>query len=201
MAASEALIKAVVATAEVMGNELSTDGARVMCSDLSEYPEDKVLAALTRCRREVRGRLTLADVISRIDDGRLGADEAWALIPRSEEESVVWTPEIATAFFAAKPILDAGDDVAARMAFKQAYERALNEARTSRRPVVWSVSVGYDKSSLEATLRNAVDVGRISAQQAVKYLPNATFETLPALPSVGAQRIGGLLAEVAKVGS
>ena len=72
-----------------------------MTSGLQIYLVDDqpaVLKALTRCRREVKGMLTIQDVVSRIDDGRLGVEEAWAMMPFSESQSVVWTEEMAQAF-------------------------------------------------------------------------------------------------------
>lgn len=182
--ATESLIKAVIATAEVMGTELSRDGARVFCADLSEYPEPAVMNALARARREVRGRLTLSDVIQRIDDGRPGSDEAWAMVPRTEADSVVWTNEMSEAFFSsALPLMEAGDDIAARMAFKQTYDRLISQARNEKRPPMWVASLGFDKGKREAVVRKAVELGRLSPSQAVNLLPEATFESLPLLPS------------------
>lgn len=175
MQASESLIKAVVATAEVMGTELSADGARLFCNDLSDYPEQAVLKSLVRCRREVSGRLKLADVISRIDDGRPGAEEAWAMIPRTESETAVWTDEMRQAYGVASPLIAEGDNVAARMAFKQSYERLLSEARSNRLPVQWSVTLGHDIAGRESALTRAVELGRITHERATALLPHGSF--------------------------
>src|SRR3546814_7492643 len=82
-----------------------------------------------------------ADVIAQIEgaaanDGRPGADEAWALAYRAadEAETVIWTEETAQALAAAWPVLQAGDKVGARMAFKGAYDRLVrSEEHTSER--------------------------------------------------------------------
>ena len=169
--ANEALVKAVTATAEVMGTELSIDGARVFCADLSEYPETAVLAALTRCRREVTGKLTLAAVIARIDDGRPGPDEAWAMIPRTEAETVVWTDEMAQAWGAAQPLLDAGDAVAARMTFREAYARIVTASRAERKPATWFASLGTDKNGREGPTPEAMTIGRIGHSYGTALLP------------------------------
>jgi hypothetical protein len=44
---------------------------------------------------------------------------------------VVWTDEIVQALAVAKPLLDARDKVAARMAFCQAYERLVRKPATA----------------------------------------------------------------------
>jgi hypothetical protein len=176
MQASENLIKAIVATAQVMGTDLSEDAARMMCADLAEYPEPQVMVALQRTRREVKGRISVADVIARIDDGRPGPEEAWSMIPRSEEQTAVWTDEIANAHSAAAPLLALGDEVAARMAFKEAYVRLVTQARAARSPVVWRVSLGWDKAGREPAIARAVDQGRITVDTARRALPSGHFE-------------------------
>jgi len=76
---TETLLRAVMATAELCGSPLTSEGiADIFLEDLSGYPEPQVLAALKRCRLEHKGRLTVADVLSRIEDGRPGVETAWA---------------------------------------------------------------------------------------------------------------------------
>lgn len=164
----EDLLKALLVTAEVIGSELSNAAAREMAAELMAYPEQTVVGALRRCKRELSGRLTLAAVIQRLDDGHLGADEAWALCPRSESDTVVWTDEIATAFAAARPLLDEGDQVAARMAFRDAYARALSGAREDRRLATWWPSLGHDAGGRVAALRRAVELGRLPPGDALR---------------------------------
>lgn len=194
MQASETLIKAVIATAEVMGSEMSEPGARMMCSDLAEYAEPAVLEALTRCRREVKGRLTLADVISRIDDGRPGPNEAWAMIPQgqmAEMQTVVWTEEMATAWGSASRLAE--DPIAARMAFIESYQKEITKARAQNKPVRWRVSLGQEPSMREFPIRDAVEKGKISAEYARTLLPNGVFEEIRALTDESGKRkrIGG----------
>lgn len=180
---SDNLIKSVVATAEVMGTELSIDGARMMCAELAEFSEPMVLAALSRCRRELRSKLTLADIIQRLDDGRPGPDEAWSMMPRDEKQTVVWTEEMASAMRAAQPLLDAGDQVAARMAFRDAYQREISSARAQKKTVRWMASLGWDARGREAALREAVEKGRIDVKEAAALLPSGEFtESFPTLP-------------------
>lgn len=195
--ATDTLIDALVATAEVMGTELSASGARMFCTDLAEYPEPAVMQALAKCRREVSGKLTLAAVVARIDDGRPGPNEAWAMMPRTEAETVVWTDEMSEAMGSAQPLLEAGDQVAARVAFIEHYQRAVIAARHERRPVHWRASLGHDPRGREHILREAVGKGRLSLSHARSLLPHGVFEErTPALQ--GPIRAAALLPEFAE---
>jgi hypothetical protein len=171
---TDSLIEAIGATAEIMGTQLQPTSLMVMADDLSGYPLEKVLIALTRCRREITGKLTLAAVIDRLNsnDGRPGADEAWGMIPRNESVSAVLSQDMLTAMGAAQPLLDEGDQVAARMAFKESYNRLITEARNNSIPVQWFPSLGDDKNGREAVVKEAVRLGRVSEVHAQKLLPN-----------------------------
>lgn len=174
------IVRAIAVCAELTGTQLSEHAMRAFALDLGEHPKAAVLAALDRCRREIRGRLTLADVIARIQDadGRPGVEEAWSMIPRDEADSVVLTDEMAMAMGAALPLLAAGDDVGARMAFKEVYSREVTQARAAGRPVHWFASLGHDTAGREPVIRQAVQQGRLTRAQAVKHLPHLDDEPL-----------------------
>ena len=165
------VIKAVAVTAELCGRTFSEAAAGVFCDDLRGYQPQQVLRALARCRREVRGVLTTSDVISRIDDGRPGVEEAWALLPASEEATVVWTDEMSEAHAIATPLLNAGDRVAARMAFKEAYTRLVASARDEAKPTRWTASLGCDQEAKKRVLAAAVEDGRLSPEEARDMCP------------------------------
>lgn len=177
---STALIEAVAVTAELCGRAFSEPAARVFLADLAGFDERAVLGALRRCRREVRGLLTVQDVVSRIDDGRPGPDEAWAQIPRDEAASVVWTDEMAEAFGVAAPLLQAGDKVGARLAFREAYTARLVAARDQRKPPRWQVSLGHDPRGRDQALAEAVQRQRLTLEQAQAYSPALMAPTAPA---------------------
>lgn len=186
--ATETLVKALTATAEVMGTELTLDGARMMCADLSDYPEPWVLEALRKCRREVTGRLTLAGIVSRIDDGHPGVEEAWAMLPRDEATSVVWTHQMSAAYGIASHLMD--DPVAARMAFKEAYTKAVQKARDDHIRPRWWASLGHDPAGREPVIREAVEKGRLAVSQAQVLLPRGGFvEPMPAYVAGLAKRL------------
>jgi hypothetical protein len=127
-----------------------------------------------------RGRFfpTPADVVAQLqvganDDGRPGAEEAWAISlgARDERATVVWTQDMAQAWQIAKPVLSIGDEVGARMAFREAYVRLIGEARAARMPVRWVPSLGQDPRGRDAPIAAAVEAGR---------LPHDALPTLPA---------------------
>lgn len=172
MRQSVEVLKAIAATAELTGTELSEAALLVFEADLSDYSDEQVLAALTRCRRELRGRLTVADVIERISTagGHPTANEAWGLVLASldESETVVWTEQIAEAAGIAQPVLDVGDEVGARMAFRDAYDRILRERAD---PPRWFPSLGSDPGRRTAAIDRAVRAGLLTKSHAALLLP------------------------------
>ena len=113
-------------------------------------------------------------------DGRPTADEAWAVALQSvdEAETVVWTTETAQAFYACKPILDARDKVGARMAFRDAYNRLVADARISRTPVKWEVSLGRNAERQQMAINAAQAAGLISHEWSFPLLENSRNDAI-----------------------
>ncbi|MGA3827370.1 hypothetical protein [Pseudomonas chlororaphis] len=177
MLSSEALAElaaGICATAETLGQTISATAARLMAEDLAAFPPQDIRKALQSCRRELTGKFTLGAVMQRIqaEDGRPGKDEAWAIAmtTNDEFETVVLTDEIQMALAAAKPVLDAGDKVGARMAFISAYERFVGQAREDAKPVNWHVSVGFDANRRIQAITKAVEMQRIPQERGRLYL-------------------------------
>lgn len=190
---SAKLLEAVAVTAELCGRTFSEPAARVFVGDLSGFDEGAVIVALAKCRREVRGVLTVQDVVSRIDDGRPGAEEAWSMMPFDEAQSVVWSDEMAEAFGVCGPLLAQGDRVAARMAFKETYAHLVAQARDAGKAVRWTPSLGHDKRGHEAALMTAVNAGRISFEHALDLapqLPPPQQRVLDAIASSAPKQLG-----------
>lgn len=170
------LVDAIAVTAELTATSLSPAAQAVMAKRLLVYPRDKVFAALERCQSELRnGAFTLGAVVERINqmDGRPSSDEAWALSldARDEIKTVVWCEEMQQAFAVARPLLAAGDEIGARMAFKGAYDRLVAEARQASRPARWSASLGWDKDLQRQALTRAAEQGRLPAPTVEALLP------------------------------
>lgn len=132
-----------------------------------------------------------ADILGQIDgaaadDGRPGAEEAWAAVVRGSDESqtVVWTDEMARAWGVARSVLDAGDEVGARMAFKEAYSRMTAEARRERRPAAWTASLGFDLQQREAVIAQASAAGLLPAPDLPMLPAPEPFAALCANPQM-----------------
>lgn len=168
------LIKALAVTAEVCGTEFSEPAARAIVSRLGGYQLEAVLKALDKCQVEVTGRLSLAAIVSRIEDGRPSADEAWstAIMANDEAATVVWTSETAKAYWAAHTLLESGDKVGARMAFREAYERELSNARQDGKPVKWEATLGTDPYQREQAIKRAAELNQIGHDHAKAMLPH-----------------------------
>lgn len=160
---------------EVMpGGKVLSSGAMRMCIDaLSKHPIDLLLEAISRHVKTGRFAPAPRDIIEILNTGgnHLSADEAWAIVPKSEAETVVWTNEMADAFAIAYPLIDDGDMIGARMAFRSAYERICENSRMMQLPVRWKVCLGYDKARVEPAVTKAVQQCRISQDHAKKYIP------------------------------
>lgn len=169
----EIMLQAITVTAEMTGAKFSAPTLVAMVDRLSAFSIEAVLQSLERCQVECRRPLTMADIVERMqqDDGRPGADEAWALCPKAEADAAVWTDEMRAAFFVAWPVLAGGDEIAARMAFKQSYERLVRESRDQRKPITWALSAGQDRDATAQALEKAVELGRIDRGQAAAMLP------------------------------
>lgn len=117
--------------------------------------------------------------------GKPTADEAWAtaLMAADEDETVVWTRETARAFAAAQEILQAGDKIGARMAFKGAYER---ECAVSSSPLTWEISLGHDAGRREQAIRRGLESRLLTSDQAARHLP-------PSAATGDGKAIAGLL--------
>lgn len=166
------LAEAVKATYDVIGQSTTDLQLAVTVDELSGYPAAHVLAALSRCRKELR-KLTLADILDRLPNGHPGPEEAWGTISRAmghEALSLVWSDEMREAYGIANSLAD--DPVAARMAFKESYQKLVSQARSEGRQPSWSVSQGTDRADRERAILEGVKQGRIAPAYAQKLLPH-----------------------------
>lgn len=204
------LVGALVGTAEAMGGEITENTAAIMAADLSAYSKPQLQQALHRVRMETTGRLTTKAILDQLDVayGRPGADEAWALAlqARDERATIIWNNEIQEAWAAVGSMVHGKDQVGARMAFKEAYQRVVLNARSQQRLPQTVVAIGYDKAQRLSVVTEAFAQGRIGmalAQDALDGCAELKFSTnntphfvalpvargLPQLPSPDAQPV------------
>jgi hypothetical protein len=135
----------------------------------------------TRWRSLSRSKPSL-EFSSAAEDGRPGVEAAWAMCPKTEERSVVWTSEMAEAFGLCRDLLP-GDEIGARMVFKEQYPGLVSAARLAHTPVRWIVCLGWDVNDRVRALSEAVEKKRIKPDHAFGLLrPAQQDELLLALP-------------------
>lgn len=187
------LIDALCLTAEAMGNVITPSAAMMMADDLSDYSLPELGRALRACRREVKGRLSVTDIIQRCqaEDGRPGKDEAWSIGLESadEESTAVMTTEIQQAMASARVLMEGGDNIGARMAFISTYERLVRDARHVNRPTEWVVSLGFSKERRVESIQKAVQLGRLVGREADRHIAMLGLEA----PNQTVKAIAGLL--------
>lgn len=172
------LHEAIAVSYMATGQELSDAALKVLCADLAAYPLEGVLSALTRCRKELR-KITLADIIERIPGGHPGAEEAWAMVNQAignETVTVILTRPMRTAFFAADEL--AGDEIAARMAFKEVYSREVGIARETSKSPEWDVIMGTDAHDRDTKIKKAITEGKITPHRALPLLAHVDATSL-----------------------
>lgn len=156
---------------------------RLYWKSLIEYPLDQVRRAFDHWVKDPKQGTFMpkpADIIRTIQEATgtlesqwLSANEAWAIaLPAADEAAtVVWTQEMAKAWVIAKPILDAGDKIGARMAFIPAYERFVDQSKRESRTPHYEISAGWDANMRELAVQNAVTAGLLPPPPQQTALP------------------------------
>jgi hypothetical protein len=88
-----------------------------------------------------------------------------------ERDSVCISDAIMDARLAAAPMWQDGDKIGARMAFRDAYDRAMLTPKTRGERPVWMLSVGHDPERRVEAAKAAVASGLLSSEAAKAYLP------------------------------
>lgn len=173
-------VKTMAVVCEVTGSQLSEAAIAMVVRQVQRYPFDAVIRALERCANECKRGLTLADIVERIDDGRPSVEEAWARVPKDEYSAAVMCDEMLIAWGAASQLYASGDHVAARMAFKEVYEREIRNARAAGEPAKWILSAGWDRMATEAAALDGVKAGQITFDHATQLLAPEAQDRLAA---------------------
>lgn len=168
------------------GREANREALRIAWGVFASFSLEQVANAYTAHVTSAKFMPSPAEIVDLIkatqpEAQRPGPDEAWAKIPRSEDDHVVWTDEMAHAWGVANNLVNPGlvekpDWVAARMAFRDAYVRAVESARAQGRPVRWSLSRGHDSRGLREVVDEAVRLGQLSRQEADRHLQVLEYE-------------------------
>lgn len=142
---------------------------------LSCFPTGAVARSAANYIKTNKFKPQLADIVegcaAQLDANWLGADEAWALVPRTEHASAMMTDEIAQAVASVSQMMERQDWTAARMAFKDAYIRSVERAKLEGRLPVYFPSFGTDAAGRVTMLTTAVQKGQITMERATAALP------------------------------
>lgn len=176
----------LIATLEVYGTKLSPAALSIWTAAVSDYSLEQLRGALSAYVKTAgTGHFAPkpADLIELLagNDGRPGAEVAWTSVPHSEQATAVWTEDAQQAFFAgACHLLQRGDLIGARMAFKEAYERIVKQSRAGRKPLSVLISKGWDANDQQLKIAEAVSTGLITLERAKNALPTLEYHAQPA---------------------
>lgn len=183
---SSELLKALAVTAELTGTVFTESAIKVLAADLVQFDEHQVMSALRRCRRELTGHLTVAAILSRIDDGRPTPEIAWSQIcALTERDTIVGPTEQIEAFAAVSNMIDAGETIPARMAFLERYKSLVARAKDEGGSAQFRVSPGYDPHQRDSVVRQALETGLLTDQQALPHIRGLLPNTQKLLDDLG----------------
>ena len=168
---------------------------KIWLGHVREYTADQVLDAVMKyTSKQFAKTLDIADFLTCLPGRmkRLSADEAWALAMQAmnEDDTVVWTNEIARAWGVCREVMP--DKVAARMAFRDAYNRISDEGG---KPVI-EVSRGTDSGLYKSRIESAVASGLLPpTHSAALMLENKSAGEVKKLPH------GAVMSAIARIAS
>lgn len=165
--------------AEVYGRTLTPEMTAVYWSVFNRYPIEDIEQAARKHVETAKFFPSPAELLEYMPSARtnqhIGGDEAWSIVIDSfdEQSTVVMTQQIAEARGIALPIYQSGDEIGARVAFRDAYNRII---KTAGDPV-WFVSAGHDAARRVDAIAKAVSMGRLAPSSGAEHrLANAKQE-------------------------
>jgi hypothetical protein len=184
------------ATYSLHGKTLPAVAKAMFFRSLADYPLEVVRASIdAHVKDSQRGQYAPkpADLIAQIEgavgnDTRPGPEEAWAVAVQAFDEAstVMLTDEIYEALGIARPIFEIGDEVGARMAFKEAYTRLIAQSRRGGISVKWWPSLGSDAAGRSEVLERAVAQGLLPSNSVVLAALPSPAGAVPLLEAVAA---------------
>lgn len=144
-------------------------------ADLVRFPSGSVLKSAQNFIRTSKFKPQLSEIVkgceAQIPVLWLTGDEVWARMPKSERESAMMCNETAEALAIAMPLLEAGEESAARLAFRGAYTRLSEKAKIEGRAPAYFFAQGTNKAQSTEVLAAAVTAGQIGMDQALAIMP------------------------------
>ena len=168
---------------EVMGQDVSREATEVMASRLFRFTYPQVKAAIGRAIDESKYKITVAEIISRIDDGRPSPTQAWQSMSQFKESDAYYVPdEMHRAWCGVSTDMEHADNsikIACRQSFLETYEKMCQESCDQGKPISYFLSqpqgIGREQKVLEV-ITKAIAQGQITTDKAVAYLPHMKSE-------------------------
>lgn len=181
--------KLILTEFDYYGLPVNVNQINLWAQELSDLDPSQIAEALNTLRKNPKQtRPALPAQIRDIIFGFPTVEEAWAMCPVSEEDSVVWCEEMAEAYAAVRGLLAQGDTIAARMAFKEVYDKAVTKSKALKAKPRFFASLGFDTAKRDQALSIAVEKNRMTATAALSYshtlrLPESKNQLLLSAPS------------------
>lgn len=176
------VINSLFVSLDMMGQSMSEQAVEMMATELYRYDFNAVQNAIKKCTRECKYRINLAEIVSRIDDGRPSAEEAWQEVyTLSEHDSKVMTREQQIAFCSVSYALQEAtttDLINCKRAFVEKYNKLCEQAKADAEPVKYVMSMGSDSDGRKAAAVDAVAQGKLTQERAVAMLPEYEYEIM-----------------------
>lgn len=177
-------LEIINSSAIIFSKKIDEGFIKIYWEQLEEFEINEVEKAFKLVARYCKFFPTIAEIIEHIPNANahehVGADEAWVIAKQAmnANNSVCATDEILQAMDIAQQVYNYRDENPARMAFREAYNRIVQNSTAKPR---WFMSIGEDKSQAESVALKAVQLGRLPAGTEAKYRIEAPTTTVTAL--------------------
>jgi hypothetical protein len=181
---------------------------------LIEYEYEDVAQV---CTSHIRGNYggtfmpKVSDIIASLDADDVNAwpspDEAWGIAVRTfdEADTCIVCDEIMTARESCEPVMNLGDEVGARMTFRDVFDRQRRAAIANGRKPKWWMTPGHDRTLRAQRLAEAVALKRLPPSVLIGLEAPPTEHPVVAMRRIAADKDGTVRAQaeeaIAKLGA
>lgn len=142
--------------------------------ELKNFRADEIFSAYLKLRSNST-RVPLPVHVKNVLFDFPSADEAWALIPKSEDDFAIWCDPMRIAYGVCRSLLET-DEIAARMAFKGSYDSEVMKAKSENKRPDWTCSEGFKNHNKDFVLRMAIGRQWIREDHAAKWNPEFVLQ-------------------------
>ena len=175
---TEQAMSLILSVFEQGGTQPTPEFTALIDMTFGECDSMLLMKAAVETMKNAKGRITISDIQKQVDlhrpmskDDHPSAEEAWTMLPKSEDQTTFLTEEMQDAMNRAgvNEFLERDDYIGAERAFKKVYTEAIAKSVASGRKADWHVSLGHDQSQRVVGLERAVSNGLIDAEKASDY--------------------------------